>query len=175
MRARRAITASGALASVVMWLKNLVLRLWREGAKFGLVGLFNFLVDAGLYLFLRRHGMQGKVITAGIVSSSVAATSSYFMNRHWTWRDKTRSGLQRELPLFLVLSGVGIAISNACVAVSHYVLGFHSLGADSIAKNGFGLVLGMVFRFWSFKKWVFLSPPSEPEPTALEDAVRTTV
>ena len=156
-------------------LKSLVLRLWREAAAFGIVGLINFGVDVGLFNLMRHTVFEDKPLTAKIISTSVAATSSYFMNRHWTWRDKNRSGIRRELPLFLLLSAIGLGISTGCLAVSHYALGLTSVLADNLSANGIGLVLGMAWRFWSFKKWVFLAPTAEEEPSALEDAVRTTV
>lgn len=149
-----------------------------EIAKFGVVGFVNFALDVGLFNVLRITVLSTKPITAAVASTSVAATSSYFMNRHWTWRDRARRGLSRELPLFLVLSAVGLGISTGCLALSHYALGLHSLVADNVAKNGVGLVLGMAWRFWSFQRWVFLVPPDpagEPVPTALEAAAATTV
>ncbi len=155
-------------------LRSLVLRLWREVAAFGIVGLINFGVDVGLFNLLRHTAFDDKPLTAKVLSTSVAATSSYFMNRHWTWRDRNRSGLSRELPLFLLLSAIGLGISTGCLAISHYALGFTSVLADNVSANGVGLVLGMLWRFWSFKKWVFLAPPESAEPSALEDAVRTT-
>lgn len=155
-------------------IRNLIARVWREAAKFGIIGLFNFALDAGLFNLLRHTVMGNRVLTASIVSTSVAAVSSYFMNRHWTWKHRDRSGLGRELPMFLLLSAVGLGISTGCLAFSHYLLGHTSGLADNIAKNGFGLVLGMVWRFWSFKRWVF-RPASTPQATALEDAVTTTV
>lgn len=155
-------------------IRNLIARVWREAAKFGIIGLFNFALDAGLFNVLRHTVMSNRVITASIVSTSVAAVSSYFMNRHWTWRDRSRTGLSRELPMFLLLSAVGLGISTGCLAFSHYVLGYTSGLADNIAKNGFGLVLGMVWRFWSFKRWVF-RPAATAQDSALEDAVNTTV
>ncbi len=156
-------------------LKSLFLRLWREAAAFGIVGLINFGVDVGLFNLLRHTVFEDKPLTAKVLSTAVAATSSYFMNRHWTWRDKSRSGIGRELPLFLLLSAIGLGISTGCLAISHYALDFTSVLADNISANGIGLVLGMLWRFWSFKKWIFLAPTDEAEPSALEDAVRTTV
>ncbi len=155
-----------------------------EVAKFGVVGFLNFALDVALFNLLRVGPLHHKPLTAGVISTAVAATSSYFMNRHWTWRHRARSGLRRELPLFLVLSGVGLGISTGCLALSHYALGLHTLLADNIAKNGVGLALGMAWRFWSFKRWVFLMPPApaldagaELEELAGpgEAAIRTTV
>lgn len=167
------------------WLRALESRfraLLHEVAKFGVVGFLNFALDVGLFNLLRLTVLTEKPITAGVISTTVAATSSYFMNRHWTWRHRARTGLFRELPLFLVLSGVGLGISSACLTFSHYALGLDSLLADNIAKNGVGLALGMVWRFWSFKRWVFLVPPAEDPDAELEElatpaeaAIRTTV
>ena len=46
------------------------------------------------------------------------------------------------------------------LAISEYVLGLHSRVAYNISGNLIGTGLGMVWRFWSFKRWVFV----EPEP-----------
>lgn len=139
-----------------------------EIAKFGVVGAVNYAVDVGLFNALVTSSFHGKPLTAKLISSVVAATSSYFMNRHWTWRDRARTGVRREYVLFMVLSAIGLGLTEACLAISHYVLGFHSVLADNIAANGVGLVVGMVWRFWSFRQWVFL--PVEPVAEATADA-----
>ena len=43
----------------------------------------------------------------------------------------------------------------ACLAISHYALGFTSPLADNIAANVVGLGLATAFRFWSYRRWVF--------------------
>lgn len=129
-----------------------------ELAKFGTVGAFNFVLDVALFNVLRLTVLEGKPLTAKAISTAVAATSSYFMNRHWTWKHRVRSGLRREYGLFILLSAVGLLITEACLATSHYLLGWDSVLADNISANGVGLVLGMAWRFWSFKRWVFLEP-----------------
>ena len=50
---------------------------------------------------------------------------------------------------------VGLAIALGCLAISHYVMGFHTGIADNISGNGVGLVLGTMFRFWAYRRWVF--------------------
>ncbi len=151
--------------------------LLHEVAKFGVVGFLNFALDVSLFNVLRLTVLDSRPLTAKAIATAVAATSSYFMNRHWTWRNQARTGLRRELPLFLVLSGVGLGITEVCLAFSHYALGLRSVLADNISANGVGLVLGMAWRFWSFKRWVFLAPesPAEPVPTPGEAAARTSV
>ena len=129
----------------------------REMAKFGIVGAICFVVDVAVFTAARAV-LDDKPITAGIISTLVAATLSYFLNRNWSFRHRQRSGVRREYTLFLLLNGGGMAISLSCLAISHYVLGFESVLADNIAKNGVGLVLGTVFRFLAYRRWVFLAP-----------------
>lgn len=129
----------------------------REMVAFGAVGLANLLLDIGIFnalLLGLRHDAAG----AKLVSTTVATVASYFMNRHWTWRDRGRSGVHRELPLFALLSGIALALSEGCLWFSHDLLGYTSGLADNLSANGVGLALGMVWRFLTFKKWVFTEP-----------------
>jgi putative flippase GtrA len=132
---------------------------WRvlvhELAKFGVVGAINTVVDFGIFNLLVA-GFDVGPLPAASVALTVAATSSYLMNRHWTFRHRARSGLGREYSLFFLLNGVGLLIQLTCLSVSHYGLGFESLFADNVAKV-VGLVVGTVFRFTTYKRWVFLS------------------
>lgn len=137
-----------------------------ELAKFGLTGLACAVLDIGLFN-LFRHLAIGPLTSKGI-STTVAAVASYFINRHWAFDARARTGLGRELSLFIVLSAVGLGIAEACLATSHYLLGLHSALADNISANGFGLVLGTLWRYLSFRRWVFL--PAEPAERADRDA-----
>jgi putative flippase GtrA len=137
-----------------------------ELAKFGVIGavayVFTVVASNALHLGPPRLGP----LTSLGIAMVVAATLSYFANRHWTWRHKERTGLRRELPLFLGLSVVGFAITELPVAFSEYVLHLHSALAYNISGNLIGTGLGTIWRFWSFKRWVFL----EREPARTEDA-----
>lgn len=146
-----------------------------EIAKFGVVGAFNYVLDVSLNNVLLLTWLDNKPLTAKGLSTLVAATSSYFMNRHWTWRHRARTGLAREYGLFIALSAIALAITLAALGFGEYVLGQHSLIARNFWGNVVGVGLAMVFRFWSFKRWVFLAPPPpEPEATAAEATARTT-
>jgi putative flippase GtrA len=138
-----------------------------ELAKFGVVGAFNYVVDVGLFNLLLTQGLHHKPLTAKAISTVVAATSSYFMNRHWTWRDRARRGLVREYGTFIVLSAIALVITLGCLAFGEYVLHQHSLLARNIWGNVVGVATAMVWRFWSFKRWVFL----EQEPDRSDDAL----
>jgi putative flippase GtrA len=143
--------------------------LLRELVKFGVVGAVAFVVDVGLFnVFLRE---TDKPLTSKTLSTVVATTVAYAGNRWWTFRRRARSGVGREYALFFLLNGVGLAIALACLATSHYLLGFTSRLSDNIAANVVGLVLGTTFRFWSYRRFVF--PAVLPESAAKGPAPRT--
>jgi putative flippase GtrA len=132
-----------------------------EIMKFGAVGAAAFVVDAGGFNLLTSHGLDHKPLTAKAISMTAAATVSYFANRHWTWRHRTRSGLGREYTLFFILNLVGFGIAEACLAISEYGMNQHSVLARNISANIVGTLLGTLFRFWAYRKWVFVEANDE--------------
>ena len=144
-----------------------------EVAKFGIVGLIALVFDIGIFNLLRFYGGQGpmydKPITAKIISVAVATTVAYFGNRFWTFRDRGRTSFGREYVLFFVLNGVGMLIAITCLWISHYLLNLTGPVADNISANVIGLGLGTIFRFWSYRKWVF---PNDPQ-AAQDETIAT--
>ena len=142
-----------------MPISSLFASLRKELGKFGLVGLVAYLIDLSIFNLLRFAGGEGplfdKPLTAKAISVLAATTFAYFGNRHWTFRDRTRSTFRREYTLFFIFNAVGMTISLSCLWISHYVLGFDSALADNISANVIGLVLGTIFRFWGYHNWVF--------------------
>ncbi|GIG57264.1 hypothetical protein Lfu02_16360 [Longispora fulva] len=156
--------------------RNFVSRLWdrfaglvRELGKFGVVGGLTYLVDSGVYLFLL--GLHWNTYVAKIVAVAIAATLAFAGNRFWTWRDRPKSGLHREYLLYFLFNAIGLGIALGCLWLSHSALGsawpgvFHTTTADFIAGNVFGLVLGTLFRFYSYRRWVF-APAAEADRAA---------
>jgi putative flippase GtrA len=160
-------------------------QLVRELGRFGVVGATAFVVDT---LILNSvldpdaeitslHGPLGAKAFATLFSASVAFAG----NRLWTWRHRPRSGLRREYALYFVFNVVGLLIAETCLLLSHYGLGalwpdlFHTRLADNVAAQGFGLVLGTLFRFWSYRQIVFREHPDEPAPVDTGSALATAV
>ena len=151
-------------------LHHLVPDLVREIGKFGVVGAVAYAVTVAISNALRFGAGVGPLTSLG-VAMLVAATMSYFANRHWTWRDRVRQGLAREYGLFIALSVVGFALTEIPVGFAEYVLDLHSPLSYNVSGNLVGTALGTVWRFWSFKRWVFL--PIEPADEAAADAARS--
>ena len=173
-----------AVASIVGRARDAMDVLVRELVKFGLVGAVAFVVDLGLFNLL-RYGLrpigvggdgplEAKPLTAKVVSVVVATVVAWLGNRLWTFRHRRRASAPRELVLFFVFNAVGLAIALACLAFSHYVLDLRSPLADNISANGIGLVLGTLFRFWAYRRYVFNAELSRDKHTTAEPAVETT-
>jgi putative flippase GtrA len=141
----------------------------RELMTFGIIGVVNTLVDfVVLNLFLPIGPVKAKT-----ASTIVATTVSYFLNRHWTYKDRDRASRRREYTLFFAFNLVGFVIQSAVLAGAKYGLGFdehHDRIAFNVA-NAVGIALAMVFRFWSYRTFVFGAPATiaeidiAPEPT----------
>lgn len=127
----------------------------REGLKFLLIGGAGYVTDVTVFNVLRLGLLSEKPLTAKVISTVLATLVTYAGNRHWTFRHRERSGFAREYVLFFLLNGIGMLITVATLAVSHYWLGFTSPLADNIAGNVIGIALGTLFRFWSYRRWVF--------------------
>jgi putative flippase GtrA len=143
-----------------------------ELAKFGSVGAIAFVITIGTANIL--HGALGVgPLTSNGVATIVATTFAYFANRYWTFRHRDNSGLGREYALFFVLNGIGLVITELFIGFTHYVLDQRSLIAFNIAQI-IGTGVATLFRYWSYKKWVFLpaSLPSVDPHTGLPEATR---
>lgn len=127
-------------------------------AAFGGIGFLAFLVDVGGYNLLRATVMPDQVIWAKVVSVSIATGVAWLGHRFVTFRATRRPAVAKELLLFLLANGGGLLIAAACLFVSHYVLGFTSALADNISGNVVGLILGTLFRYFTYRFLVFRSP-----------------
>ena len=71
--------------------------------------------------------------------------------------------------MFFLLNAVGLGIGLSCLAISHYGLGaiwpaLQSPLADNISGQLVGTAVGTLFRFWSYRRFVFRGPGPGPDP-----------
>ena len=145
---------------------RLFLLLWREAAKFGVVGGLCWVIDNGIFALLWHGPMSDSTIKARVASTVIATIFSWFANRHWTFRHRRSDRPWKEFSLFLIMNGIGLCIVVACQFVSRYVLGFTSFGADFMAGGVIGLILATVFRFVAYRYFVFSH--DQPSPAGVE-------
>ncbi|MFV2086631.1 GtrA family protein [Micromonospora sp. LOL_021] len=134
-------------------------RFIREALKFGTVGGINTAVNFAVFNALALTVLADGQLKATVVAALVATTSSYFMNRHWTYRDRPKSAIRREYVLFFLFNLTGLAIEVGVLGLAKYGFGISGLLALNIVKI-IGLVLGTVFRFWAYRTFVFRPAPA---------------
>jgi putative flippase GtrA len=133
-------------------------QLIHEFAKFGVIGVAGVFITNGVYDLLYIHLGLGPV-TATTIATIVATIASYLGNRYWSFRDRQRTGVPREIVIFTVLNGIALLIQDATVAFNYYLLHLgHNKLAGFLALN-VGIVLATLFRFWSYRQFVWVAPP----------------
>jgi putative flippase GtrA len=142
-------------------------RLIPEFAKFAVIGVVGVLITNAVYDLLNLHLKVGPV-TSTTIATVIAAIATYLGNRYWSFRTRQRTGVARELVVFAVLNGIGLVIQDATVAFNSYLLHLeHNSMAEFIALNS-GIALATLFRFWSYRRFVWVAPPAT-QPPATED------
>ncbi|WP_432494004.1 GtrA family protein [Kineococcus auxinigenes] len=167
----------------------------REAAKFGVVGAVAFVTDFGVFNLLRYAGPDGvgvlhhKPLTANGIAVVVSVVVAWLGNRYWTFRHRRRASAPRELLLFAVMNGVGLLISAACLGFTYYVLELRGPLASNISAKVVGVGLGTLFRWWAYRRFVFveelreegweaphqgdaLRPPGTSHPAQVDDVGR---
>ncbi len=132
-----------------------------EGAKFGIIGAIGVVVYNLVNGWL-HFGLHAGPLTSATVAVIVTTITSYIANRYWSFRHRERTTVPRETVMFFALNGVGLLIQWAVVGFTYYGLGETGKLANVIANN-VGIVLGTLFRFWSYRRWVWTAPHPAPD------------
>lgn len=137
--------------------------------KFGLVGVFNTLIDFTIYNLLSSNGLT--LVESNLVSTTIAMVFSFFANKRLVFK-KAGGNLFREVVLFWVVSAFGVYILQTGVIklltdvwvlpLQDVVSLAHSAGFTGhdtfIIKNGakiIGTVVSLTWNFFMYKKVVF--------------------
>ncbi|MFB8240522.1 GtrA family protein [Kitasatospora purpeofusca] len=132
-----------------------------EAVKFGIVGLSGVVVNFAVF-WVCINGLHLASLRSNIAATLIAIFTNYLGYRYWLYRDRDAASRKREITLFLLFSGAGMLIETGVLGFSVYLLGLDSHFEQLAAKVG-GLALGTVFRFVSYRTWVF---KAVPEPVA---------
>lgn len=141
-------------------LKSRIERLVREASKFLTVGGIAYVVDVSVFNLLRFSGdfapLASKPLTAKVISTVIATLVSYLGNKTWTYGHRQGRNWKQELFYFALLNAIAMLLAVGCLWFSHYVLGLTSAWADNISANVIGIGLGTIFRFFTYRKFVFI-------------------
>jgi putative flippase GtrA len=137
--------------------------LLHEVARFGVVGLVGLVVtDSGANLL--QYGAGVDRFSATAVATIAATALSFAASRYWTFRHRQRSGAGRETVLFFAVNGIGVAITEGCVELAA-AFGLTGKFAYNVALLG-GIGLATVFRYWSYKRWIWPSAATASGPVS---------
>ena len=147
---------AGAIADLYGRIRHLV----PELAKFGVVGGIGTVVDLGGAAVLHSVYRVGP-LEAKAISITAATAVTYAGSRFWTFRHRENQPVHREAVLFIALNAVGLVIAEAVIGLTTYVIGLRGPVAYNAASL-LGTGLGTIFRFYAYRRWVFLDPAGEP-------------
>jgi putative flippase GtrA len=148
------MTTSSQLASLRAHVRSSWRILLKEITAFGLIGALSLIIDLGLYNLLASNGW----LKAKLVSTVVATLFAYFGNRHLSFSHRARTTLGRETSYFFGINLVTLVFSELILGLFAYPL---NQRGDHLVMNIVNLVtigLGTIFRFWGYKRFVFLHP-----------------
>lgn len=86
-------------------------------AKFGLIGVANFIVDLGIFsLFIWMTGVAtgSAIILFKVISVSIAIINSYIWNKFWSFEEKhtDEETVRRQFFQFIAVSVVGLVLNT---------------------------------------------------------------
>ena len=118
--------------------------------RFGVVGVAGFVVDTAVVYALRRSlGLYG----AGLVSFLVAATTTWLLNRVWTFRGFGSGPVHRQWARFVAANFAGFLLNRGAYAA---LVTFSAVcAANPVLATAGGAIAGMGVNFLASKRLVF--------------------
>lgn len=151
--------------------------LLKEVAAFGVVGLAALVIELALYNWLAVHwephvGLGHAAeptrdyswLKAKAVAASVATVFAYFGNKYLSFSHRARTSVGRETTFFFVINLIALVFGELIIALFSYPLNQHDNHLVMNVVNLGTIGLGTVFRFWAYKRFVFLHPDRVHDP-----------
>lgn len=133
-----------------------------EFLRFGVVGVAGFVVDAGVLtagIALGTGPWIGRVL-----SYLAAATTTFALNRAWTFRVKrSNDGLARQWVKFLLVNMLGFVCNYSVYAA--LVAGVPLVAAHPVIGVAAGSLAGLAANFVMSRRFVFGIAGAAPRPS----------
>lgn len=120
-----------------------------QALKFGVVGVINTIIDFSVYNILIVYALF-PVLGANTISFTLAVINSFFLNKFWTFGSRSRHNITAQFIKFVLVSLVGLLLSNLTVYVTNIQLDWHY----NIAKV-ISIAVVLVWNFLGYKLLVF--------------------
>lgn len=117
--------------------------------RYGLVGVLGTILHfAGVILFVEAVGLD-PVLGSGLGFLLVLAVS-YFLNRTWTFRSKSKAARQFFIYTLVSLSGLGL--NSAVMFIGVHILKWHYLYGQGLVVAVVPVANYILNRFWTFRE-----------------------
>jgi putative flippase GtrA len=141
-------------------LRNTSRILVKEITAFGLIGVIALAIDLSIFKVLSPDG----ALKAKCISTLVSTTFAYLGNRYLSFSHRARTSVGRETAFFFGINLITLVFSEAILALTVYGFGQPHGGVVVFVVNVATIGLGTIFRFWSYKRFVFLHPDKVHAP-----------
>jgi putative flippase GtrA len=126
-----------------------------EAIRFLIVGGTAFGLTVGGTDALHQGAGLGPLL-ANALANVAAACFAFAAHKYWTFRHRPEGGRSREFVYFFILNAAGLAVQQLFIWFTRDVLDETGVIALNIALVA-GIGVATLFRFWSYRKWVFLA------------------
>ena len=142
------------------YLRNSWRILLKELTAFGLIGALAFAIDLGVFAWLQHHG----ALKANAASTVLSTAFAYVGNRYLSFSHRARGSLARETSFFFGINLITLAFSEAAIALFVYGFDYPHDSQTVFVVKIVTIGIGTVFRFWAYKRFVFLHPDRVHSP-----------
>jgi putative flippase GtrA len=126
----------------------------KEISAFGLIGGLALIIDVSIFAALSPSG----ALKAKLISTVISTTFAYFGNRYLSFSHRARTSLRRETAFFFGINFITLVFSELLIALFVYPLGYDHGSRVVFVVNLVTIAIGTAFRFWAYKRFVFLHP-----------------
>lgn len=137
-------------------------RLIKQFSKFVIVGGINTGIDflvLNILMYLTGIESGPELFLLNSISFSVAVINSYFMNKRWTFQDKTKTEQEPiKFSAFFIISIIGLIINGLILtSITSYIPALFGLSSTLWANIAKLMATGvsLVWNFIGYKLFVF--------------------
>lgn len=123
-----------------------------EFIKFSIIGTLGFVVDATvLHVLLAASGLG--LYASRLVSFLIAATTTWFLNRNFTFHGGSKANARRQWGRFVLVNGMGGAVNYGVYAA--LVANSESFASYPVMAVAIGSISGLLINFTASRQLVF--------------------
>lgn len=127
-------------------------QIFHQLIRFSIVGSIGFVIDA-TFLTIAISFLSLGPYYGRLLSYLIAASSTWFMNRHFTFPGSEKNAIHRQWGKFLGVNALGgvinLGVYTACIS------GVFSVTTTPVIAVAIGSLVALAFNFWASRRWVF--------------------